>query len=236
MSKRDFYEVLGVSKTADSKEIKRSYRKLAMKYHPDRNSDDPDAEDKFKEASMAYEVLSDEDKRSAYDRMGHAAFENGMGGGGGGGFGGFGGFSGGNFQDIFGDIFGQSRGGGGRSRRGSDLRYVIELTLEEAVRGCKKEISFTAPAPCDTCDGKGAKNASDIVTCQTCHGQGQVRMQQGFFALTQFGKHIGLLVEEIVDQSRRHNRVVGCVKTPVGYLDVGQLHFTEIVVQIFLGG
>ena len=188
MSKRDFYEVLGVSKTADSKEIKRSYRKLAMKYHPDRNSDDPDAEDKFKEASMAYEVLSDSDKRSAYDRMGHAAFENGMGGGGGGGgFGGFGGFSGGNFQDIFGDIFGQSRGGGGgeRARRGSDLRYVMELTLEESVRGCKKEISFTAPAPCDTCDGKGTKNASDVVTCQMCHGHGQVRMQQGFFQVQQ---------------------------------------------------
>ncbi len=183
MSKRDFYEVLGVSKTADEKEIKRAYRKLAMKYHPDRNSDDPEAEEKFKEASMAYEVLSDSDKRAAYDRMGHAAFENGMGGGG---FGGAG-----NFQDIFGDIFGnfgdifgQARGGG-RSRRGSDLRYVIDLTLEEAVRGCKKEISFTAPAPCDTCDGKGAKNASDVVTCQTCHGQGQVRMQQGFFAVQQ---------------------------------------------------
>ncbi|BBI65861.1 hypothetical protein PKHYL_00520 [Psychrobacter sp. KH172YL61] len=120
-----------------AREIKRAYRKLAMKYHPDRNSDDPDSEDKFKEASMAYEVLSDEEKRSAYDRMGHAAFENGMGGGAGGG----------NFQDIFGDIFGnfgdifgQSRGGGGgRTRRGSDLRYVIELTLEEAVRGCKKK-------------------------------------------------------------------------------------------------
>lgn len=185
MSKRDFYEVLGVSKTADEREIKKAYRKLAMKYHPDRNSDDPDAEEKFKEASMAYEVLSDSDKRAAYDRMGHAAFENGMGGGG------FGGGQG-NFQDIFGDIFGnfgdifgQARGGGGRSRRGSDLRYVIELTLEEAVRGCKKEISFTAPAPCDTCDGKGAKDASDIVTCQTCHGQGQIRMQQGFFAVQQ---------------------------------------------------
>lgn len=183
MSKRDFYEVLGVSKTADEREIKKAYRKLAMKYHPDRNSDDPDAEEKFKEASMAYEVLSDADKRAAYDRMGHAAFENGMGGGG---FGGAG-----NFQDIFGDIFGnfgdifgQARGGG-RSRRGSDLRYVIELSLEEAVRGCKKEISFTAPAPCDSCDGKGAKDASDIVTCSTCHGQGQIRMQQGFFAVQQ---------------------------------------------------
>lgn len=183
MSKRDFYEVLGVSKDADERDIKRAYRKLAMKYHPDRNSDDPEAEDKFKEASMAYEVLSDAEKRAAYDRMGHAAFENGMGGGG------FGG--GGNFQDIFGDIFGnfgdifgQSRGGA-RSRRGSDLRYVLDLTLEEAVRGCKKEISFTAPAPCESCDGKGTKNASDIVTCSTCHGQGQIRMQQGFFAVQQ---------------------------------------------------
>ena len=188
MSKRDFYEILGVSKTADSKEIKQAYRKLAMKYHPDRNSDDPDSEDKFKEASMAYEVLSNEEKRSAYDRMGHAAFENGMGGGGG-----FGGFNAGNFQDIFSDFFGQSRGGssGQRARRGSDLRYVVELTLEEAVRGCKKPIAFSAPAPCDTCDGKGAKNASDIVTCQTCHGQGQVRMQQGFFAVQQTCPHCG---------------------------------------------
>lgn len=185
MSKRDFYEVLGVDKNADEKTIKRAYRKLAMKYHPDRNPDDADAEEKFKEASMAYEVLSDAEKRSAYDRMGHAAFENGMGGGG---FGGAG-----NFQDIFGDIFGnfgdifgqQRGGGGGRARRGSDLRYVLELTLEEAVKGCKKEISFTAPAACETCDGKGAKNASDIVTCGTCHGQGQVRMQQGFFAVQQ---------------------------------------------------
>ncbi len=193
MSKRDFYEILGVSKTADSKEIKQAYRKLAMKYHPDRNSDDPDSDDKFKEASMAYEVLSNEEKRSAYDRMGHAAFENGMGGGGGG-FGGFGGFNAGNFQDIFGDFFGQSRSGGGggqRARRGSDLRYVVELTLEEAVRGCKKPIAFSAPAPCDTCDGKGTKNASDIVTCQTCQGQGQVRMQQGFFAVQQTCPHCG---------------------------------------------
>ena len=197
MSKRDFYEVLGVDKNADEREIKKAYRKLAMKYHPDRNSDDPDAEEKFKEASMAYEVLSDKDKRSAYDRMGHAAFENGMGGGG------FGGAGAGNFQDIFGDIFGnfgdifgQSRGGG-RQRRGSDLRYVIELTLEEAVRGCKKEISFTAPAPCETCDGKGAKNASDIQTCSTCNGHGQVRMQQGFFAVQQTCPNCGGSGQEI---------------------------------------
>lgn len=198
MSKRDFYEILGVDKSADEREIKKAYRKLAMKYHPDRNSDDPDAEDKFKEASMAYEVLSDKEKRSAYDRMGHAAFENGMGGGG------FGGAGAGNFHDVFGDIFGnfgdifgQSRGGGGRQRRGSDLRYVIELTLEEAVRGCKKEISFTAPAPCETCDGKGAKNASDIQTCGTCGGHGQVRMQQGFFAVQQTCPNCGGSGQEI---------------------------------------
>lgn len=195
MSKRDFYEVLGVSKTADEQEIKKAYRKLAMKYHPDRNPDDADAEEKFKEASLAYEVLSDSQKRSAYDRMGHAAFENGMGGGG---------FAGGNFQDIFGDIFGNMGGrasaggfqdifgdlfgGGGRSsrsRRGADLRYMLDLTLEEAVQGTKKQINFTSPVPCEACDGKGAKKASDIATCSTCGGHGVVRMQQGFFAVQQ---------------------------------------------------
>lgn len=146
MSKRDFYEVLGIDKNANEQEIKKAYRKLAMKYHPDRNPDDPQAEEKFKEASLAYEVLSDAQKRSAYDRMGHAAFENGMGGGGG--------FGGGNFHDIFGDLFGGGRAGGfgdmfgdmfggGRSsrrRRGADLRYVVELSLEEAVNGVKKKL------------------------------------------------------------------------------------------------
>ncbi|MBS9779961.1 MAG: molecular chaperone DnaJ [Moraxellaceae bacterium] len=185
MSKRDFYEVLGVDKNADEKTIKRAYRKLAMKYHPDRNPDDPKAEEKFKEASMAYEVLSDKEKRSAYDQMGHSAFENGMGGGGFGG--GFGGaediFS--SFGDIFGDMFGQSRGGRQQGRRGSDLRYILELTLEESVRGCKKEINFTAPASCDSCHGRGAKSNSDVVTCSACGGHGQIRMQQGFFAVQQ---------------------------------------------------
>ena len=197
MSKRDFYEVLGVSKTASNDEIKKAYRKLAMKYHPDRNSDDPDAEEKFKEASLAYEVLSDDSKRTSYDRMGHAAFENGMGGGGG--FGGFGGFGGGSVNDILNELFGQNGGGGGfadmfgggrsnrsnRPRRGSDLRYMLDLSLEEAVNGAKKDITFTAPAPCDTCDGKGTKNADDIKTCSTCGGHGVVRMQQGFFAVQQ---------------------------------------------------
>ncbi|MGR2825822.1 molecular chaperone DnaJ [Acinetobacter sp. 1124_18A] len=183
MAKRDYYEVLGVSKTASDDEIKKAYRKLAMKYHPDRNPDNAEAEDKFKEAAEAYEVLSDSEKRSMYDRMGHNAFEGGFGGGGGG----FGGFSAEDIFSQFGDIFGGAFGGGRqqRQRRGSDLRYVMELTLEEAVKGVKKTITFTAPAPCDVCDGKGSKNPKDVETCKTCHGSGQVRMQQGFFSVQQ---------------------------------------------------
>ena len=183
MAKRDYYEVLVVDKTASDDEIKKAYRKMAMKYHPDRNPDNAEAEEKFKECAEAYEVLSDSEKRSMYDRMGHRAFEGGMGGGGGGGF---------SAEDIFsqfGDIFGGAFGGGGRSqqraRRGSDLRYVMELSLEEAVQGVKKTVTFTAPAPCDVCDGKGSKNPNDVETCKTCHGAGQVRMQQGFFAVQQ---------------------------------------------------
>ncbi|WP_130803845.1 molecular chaperone DnaJ [Acinetobacter ihumii] len=185
MAKRDYYEVLGVAKSASDDEIKKAYRKLAMKYHPDRNPDNADAEEKFKEASEAYEVLSDSEKRSMYDRMGHNAFEGGFGGG----SGGFGGFSAEDIFSQFGDIFGGAFGGGGRQqqrqRRGSDLRYVMELTLEEAVQGVKKTITFTAPAPCDVCDGKGSKNPNDVETCKTCHGTGQVRMQQGFFSVQQ---------------------------------------------------
>lgn len=182
MAKRDYYEVLGVAKTATDDEIKKAYRKLAMKYHPDRNPDNAEAEEKFKEASEAYEVLSDSEKRSMYDRMGHNAFE-----GGGGGFGG--GFSAedifSQFGDIFGGAFGGNRGGQQRQRQGSDLRYVMELSLEEAIKGVKKTITFSAPAPCESCDGKGAKNSNDVETCRTCHGSGQVRMQQGFFAVQQ---------------------------------------------------
>lgn len=183
MAKRDYYEVLGVSKGASEEEIKKAYRKLAMKFHPDRNPDNAEAEEKFKEAAEAYEILSDADKRAAYDRMGHSAFEGGAGGG----FGGFNAqdiFS--NFGDIFGDMFGGRSGGGQqRQRRGADLRYVLELTLEEAVKGVKKTISFTAPAVCEACNGKGAKKAEDVVTCGTCHGSGQLRMQQGFFQVNQ---------------------------------------------------
>ena len=184
MAKRDYYEVLGVAKTAGDDEIKKAYRKLAMKYHPDRNPDNSEAEEKFKECAEAYEILSDAEKRSMYDRMGHNAFE----GGGGGGFH-QGGFSAEDIFSQFGDIFGGAFGGGGRGqqrqRRGSDLRYVMELTLEEAVKGVKKTITFTAPAPCESCDGKGSKNPKDVETCKTCHGAGQVRIQQGFFAVQQ---------------------------------------------------
>ena len=189
MAKRDYYEVLGIAKGTSEDDIKKAYRKLAMKYHPDRNPDDPSAEDKFKEASEAYEVLSDAQKRAAYDRMGHAAFEGGRSAGGGG-FGGFGG-GGGDFQDIFSqfsDIFGRQGGGGGqqsRQRRGADLRYVMELTLEEAVRGVKKTVTFTAPASCEACDGKGSKSPENVQTCPTCRGAGQIRMQQGFFSVNQ---------------------------------------------------
>lgn len=187
MAKRDYYEVLGVAKGASADEIKKAYRKLAMKHHPDRNPDDKAAEEKFKEANEAYEVLSDEDKRAAYDRHGHAGVDPNMGGG----FGGFGGGGAGNFSDIFGDVFGDifggGRGGGGaqRNNRGSDLRYTMELDLEEAVRGVTKQIRIPKLSTCETCEGTGAKKGTTVDTCKTCHGQGQVRVQQGFFSMTQ---------------------------------------------------
>lgn len=184
MSKRDYYEVLGVSRDADSKELKRAYRKLAMKYHPDRRPDDKDAEEKFKEATEAYEVLGDEQKRQAYDQFGHAGVDGQAGGG----FGG-GGFGGGGFSDIFGDAFSDFFTGGGRQqngpRRGSDLRYTMDLTLEEAVHGVEKKITIPTLVSCETCDGSGAKEGTKPKSCNTCHGAGQVRMQQGFFAVQQ---------------------------------------------------
>ena len=185
MSKRDFYEILGVDKGADAKEVKRAYRKLAMKYHPDRNPDDKDADAKFKEATEAYEILSDQQKRAAYDQYGHAGVDGSAG------QGGFGGGSG-NFSDIFGDVFGDIFGGGGGGRggrngpqRGSDLKYNLELTLEQAVKGAEVKIRVPTLVNCDTCDGSGAKDGSTPTTCNTCHGQGQVRMQQGFFSVQQ---------------------------------------------------
>lgn len=180
MSKRDYYDVLGVSKGADEKEIKKAYRRVAMKFHPDRNPDDPDADAKFKEATESYEVLMDREKRSAYDQFGHAGVDPSMGGGG---------FSGGNFSDIFGDVFGDIFGGGGRGRggpqRGSDLRYTLDISLENAVKGTTVEIRVPSLSTCDTCDGSGSKKGSSPTTCGTCGGAGQVRMQQGLFQVQQ---------------------------------------------------
>ena len=185
MSKRDYYEVLGVDKDADDKDIKKSYRRVAMKYHPDRNPDDPDAEEKFKEATEAYDVLMDGEKRQAYDQFGHAGVDSSMGGG-------AGGFGGSNFSDIFGDVFGDIfGGGGGRGRgpggpqRGSDLRYTLDISLEDAVKGTTVEIRVPTLVGCETCDGSGAKKGSTPTTCGTCGGVGQVRMQQGFFQVQQ---------------------------------------------------
>jgi molecular chaperone DnaJ len=184
MAKRDFYEILGVAKTASEDEIKKSYRKLAMKYHPDRNPDNKEAEEKFKEVKEAYEMLTNPEKREAYDRYGHAGVDpnSGMGGGG---------FGAGGFGDAFGDIFGDIFGGGrGRSSgpqvyRGADLRYNLEISLEEAAAGFDTTIRVPSWDKCDTCHGSGAKPGTQPVTCSTCHGHGQVRMQQGFFSIQQ---------------------------------------------------
>lgn len=184
MAKRDYYEVLGVAKNASEEEIKKSYRKLAMKYHPDRNPDSKEAEDKFKEVKEAYEMLSDAEKREAYDRYGHAGVDPNMGGG-------AGGFGGGGFADAFGDIFGDIFGGGrGRSNgppvyRGADLRYNLEITLEQAAHGFDTTIRVASWDSCETCHGSGSKPGSSPSTCGTCGGHGQVRMQQGFFSIQQ---------------------------------------------------
>lgn len=183
MAKRDYYEILGVDRSADEKEIKRAYRKLAMKYHPDRNPDDEAAVEKFKEASEAYEILADSQKRTAYDQFGHAAVDGQAGAGG------FGG-GGASFADIFGDVFGDIFGGGGpggrgRSNRGADLRYTLELDLENAVHGTTVKIRIPSHVTCEVCEGSGAEKGSQPETCATCRGIGQVRMQQGFFSVQQ---------------------------------------------------
>jgi len=186
MAKRDFYEILGVAKGASEEDIKKSYRKLAMKYHPDRNPDNKEAEEKFKEVKEAYEMLSNPEKREAYDRYGHAGVDPNAGMGGG--FGGAGGF-GDAFGDIFGDIFGGGarggRGGGPQVYRGADLRYNLEITLEQAASGYDTTIRVPSWDKCDTCHGSGAKPGTQPVTCSTCAGHGQVRMQQGFFSIQQ---------------------------------------------------
>ncbi len=181
MSKRDYYEVLGISKTSSEGDVKKAYRILALQYHPDRNSDDPSAEEKFKEASEAYEVLSNAEKKSLYDRFGHAGLS-------GAGHQGFHDindiFS--NFGSIFDEFFGFGGGfggGGRRGRAGRDMRYDLTVTLEEALMGASKTIEFDKPASCDSCQGKGAMSSSDIKPCSTCGGAGQVRRSQGFFSV-----------------------------------------------------
>ena len=183
MDKRDYYEILGVAKNASGAELKKAYRRLAMKHHPDRNPDEEMAEAKFKEAKEAYEILSDSQKRAAYDQFGHAGVDHQAGGGG---FGGGASFSD-IFGDVFGDIFGGSGGAHGQERvyRGSDLQYNLALTLEEAVFGDDKEIEIPRLDKCEACEGSGARSGSEAVECHTCHGAGQVRMQQGFFSVQQ---------------------------------------------------
>jgi molecular chaperone DnaJ len=187
MAKRDYYEVLGLAKNSSEEEIKKSYRKLAMKYHPDRNPDSKESEEKFKEAKEAYEMLSDAQKRAAYDRYGHAGVDPNAGGAGfQGGFGGAGAGSFGDaFGDIFGDIFGQQRGGGQRVYRGADLRYNMEITLEQAAHGFDTTIKVPSWVECEPCKGSGAKPGTKPETCRTCNGNGQVRVQQGFFSIQQ---------------------------------------------------
>lgn len=188
MAKRDYYEVLGVAKGADADAIKKAYRQKAKELHPDRNSDNPKAEAQFKEANEAYEVLKDANKKAAYDRYGHAAFENGMGGGGGPRGGGQGDFASA-FSDVFDDLFGDfmgGRGGGARrggAQRGNDLRYNLRINLEDAFAGLQKTITVPTAVACGSCNGTGAEGGSEPQTCPTCSGMGKVRAQQGFFTV-----------------------------------------------------
>ncbi len=195
MAKRDYYDVLGVAKGADGDEIKKAYRKKAKELHPDRNSGNPDAESQFKEVNEAYDVLKDADKKAAYDRFGHAAFEGGMGSGARPG----GGYQGGDFasafsdvfDDLFGDFMGQRGGGAGRQRatRGSDLRYNLRITLEEAFAGLQKTINVPTAVTCGTCNGSGSEGGTEPSTCETCRGMGKVRAQQGFFTVERTCPH-----------------------------------------------
>ncbi|MBI3187542.1 MAG: molecular chaperone DnaJ, partial [Gammaproteobacteria bacterium] len=221
MSKRDYYEVLGVSRDVNEADLKKAYRRLAMKFHPDRNTEDKGAEDKFKEAKEAYDVLSDAQKRAAYDQYGHAGVDPSAAAG----AGGFGG--GANFNDIFGDVFGDIFGGGARSRsrayRGSDLRYNMELSLEEAVAGTTVKIKIPTLVACKTCHGSGAKKGSQATTCTTCGGTGQVRIQQGFFSVQQTCPHCHGAGKMIKDpchdchgQGRVEERKTLSVKVPPG--------------------
>ena len=220
MSKKDYYEVLGVERNADAAAMKKAYRRLAMKHHPDRNADNPESEEKFKEAKEAHDVLSDNQKRAVYDQHGHAGFDPSMGGA----QGGFSGDFGDVFGDVFGDIFGGGRrGGGSRAQRGSDLRYNLELSLEDAAFGTTVEIRVPTLVGCKTCDGSGAKKGTNATTCSTCGGVGQVRMQQGFFAVQQTCPHCHGQGKTISDpcnscngQGRTQEQKTLSVKVPEG--------------------
>jgi len=220
MSKRCYYEVLSVERTVNDEQLKKSFRRLAMKFHPDRCPDDPAAQEKFKEAKEAYEVLSDAQKRAMYDQHGHAAFEHGMGGGRG--AAGFNGDVGDIFGDIFSDIFGMGGGGRGRARRGSDLRYLIELDLEEAVFGVDKQIEVPTLVECGSCTGSGSADGKTS-TCSTCKGHGRVRMQNGIFSIQQAcphcagsGKVITNPCKECHGEGRVHDERTLSIKIPAG--------------------
>ncbi len=225
MSKRDYYEVLGVSKNCSEAELKKAYRRAAQKHHPDRNQDNKGSEDKFKECKEAYEILNDSQKRAAYDQFGHAGVDPSMGGGRG--HPGAGGFND-IFGDVFGDIFGGGRGGGGqRVYRGSDLRYNLELSLEDAVAGTEVKIRIPTQVKCGECDGSGARKGSTPTTCTTCGGHGQVRMQQGFFSVQQACPHCkgnGTIISDPCTTCRGSGRVQErktlSVKVPAG-VDTG---------------
>ncbi len=228
MSKRDYYEVLGVSKNASEAELKKAYRRAAQKHHPDRNPDDKQAEESFKECKEAWEVLSDSQKRAAYDQFGHAGVDPSMGGGAGPGAAGFGGGFNDIFGDVFGDIFGGGRGGGGqRVYRGSDLRYNLDLSLEDAVAGTEVKIRIPTQVSCTECNGSGAKKGSSPTQCTTCGGRGQVRMQQGFFSVQQTCPHCrgsGSIISDPCHQCHGKGRVSEhktlSVKVPAG-VDTG---------------
>lgn len=219
MSKRDYYKVLDIARTASEAEIKKAYRRLAMKYHPDRNPNDHEAEDKFKEAKEAYEVLCDEQKRAIYDQHGHEGLAQRGGGAG---------FGGDAFTDIFGDVFGDifgggRRGGGRQVFRGADLRYDLELDLEQAVFGHTANVEFATLGECESCKGSGAAPGSKTTTCETCNGAGQVRMQQGFFAVQQTcprckgrGQIISQLCDPCLGQGRVRKKKTLSVKVPQG--------------------
>lgn len=225
MSQRDYYEILEVSRDASDRDIKKAYRRMAMKFHPDRNPGDKESEEKFKEVNAAYEILSDAQKKAAYDQYGHAGVDPNMRGGGQG-------FEG-NFGDIFGDVFGDIFGGGGGGQRrssvqrGADLRYNLDLTLEEAVRGCEKTIKVPTQVSCETCHGSGAKPGTQPRVCSTCGGAGQIRMQQGFFAVQQTcpacrgeGKVISDPCTDCRGHGRKEKTKTLSVKIPAG-VDTG---------------